>query len=125
MITTTNTLAASVNFTQYRVVGDRAIYLGPVASDVVNDKLTVKSLSPKSGNGFLGNRRSDLALVRSTSVLNAVGDTVVRDRKIGVDFSIPVGTLDADLVEDAYQLGVLLQDSAFVLKLAKTGQIEI
>lgn len=124
MITTQTTLAADVNFNQFRVNGDSAIFLGPLASDINRDQLSVRSLAPKAGNGFLGNRRSTLALIRSTSVTDLTGNSVVRDRKVNVDFSMPVGVTEEQLVEDAHEIGKLLQDPAFVKSLALVGQIE-
>jgi len=124
MITTQTTLAADVNFTQFRVNGDSAIFLGPVATDITRDQLSLRSLAPKAGNGFLGNRRSQLGLVRSTDVTDLLGNTVVRDRKTSVEFSMPVGVTEAQLIEDAYEMGKLLQDATFVKSLALIGQIE-
>lgn len=124
MITITSSTATPVNFNQFRVKGDSATFLGEHASDLQRDQLTVKSAAPKSGNGFHGNRRSDVSLVRSGMVPDLSGTEIIRDRKIAINFSTPVGTPIATTIEDAFQMGTLLQNADFVTKLAQTGIIE-
>lgn len=124
MITLTSTTATDVLYNQFRVVGDAATFLGTDATDASRDQLAIRSTSPKAGNNFLGNRRSTISKVKSTNVVNQTGEPVVRDRKISVDFSMPVGVTEESLIEDAYQLGSLLQNADFIKKFALVGQIE-
>lgn len=124
MITTKNVSAADVSFAQYRVNGDTAIFIGPASTDVVNDMLMIKSVAPKRGNGSYGNRKSSLNLIRSTTVKDLQDNDVVRDRKLEVTSSLPVGAKLADLIEDAHELGTLLQDPTFVENLFLLGKIE-
>lgn len=112
------------DYSQYRVSGDKAEFLGPAASDLHTDQINVKSTAPKRGNGQYGNRRSSVALVRGTNVTALDGGSVVLDRKLGVESSIPVGTSDADIIEDAHALGSLLQDPVFVAQVFGLGVIE-
>lgn len=124
MITTTNIALANVVFSKYRMEGDRAVYAGPAHTDLETDELIVKSTAPKRGNGFYGNRKSSLNLVRSTAVLDLSGATIDRARSLNVSASLPVGTTVADLIEDAHQLSILLQDATFVESLLMNGQID-
>jgi len=124
MINLTTTLAAALAFIQFRVSGDTAEFIGPTSSDVNTESLFVKSIAPKRGNNQYGNRRSSINLVRATDVLDLEGASVVRNRKLTIEGSLPVGTLEADIVEDAYQLGLLLQDATFVKSVFLTGVIE-
>jgi len=89
------------------------------------DELIVRSISPKRGNGFYGNRKSTFNMVRSTAVLGLDGSTIDRARSLSVAASIPVGTTTADVLEDAYQLSILLQDADFVTALIVNGQIDL
>jgi len=125
MITTQNIALASIVFSKYRMEGDRAEYAGPASSDLNTDELIVRSISPKRGNGFYGNRKSTFNMVRSTAVLGLDGSTIDRARSLSVAASIPVGTTTADVLEDAYQLSILLQDADFVTALIVNGQIDL
>jgi hypothetical protein len=124
MITITKVDGSTAEYAQYRVSGDKADFIGPDASDAHSDLVSVKSIAPKRGNGQYGNRRSTLSIIRGTSVLDLEGQSVVRDRKFAVETSIPVGTTEEDLLEDAYNLGSLLQNATFVKKLIGQGIIE-
>jgi hypothetical protein len=125
MITTTKKDTSSLDFVQYRVSGDSARYIGPGSTDIVTEDIICKSAAPKRGNNQYGNRKSSVNLIRGTSVVDLEGSTVVRDRQLAVSGSMPVGTTLADLLEDAHQLGVLLQDANFVEQLFYRGVIEL
>lgn len=124
MIITTNSAAASVNYTQYRVSGDSATFRGPLSTDVNEDHLQVKSVAPKRGNGQFGNRRSSVNMTASTNVVDLEGNPVVRNRKLAVEGSLPVGTLEADFINDCAKMASLLNDPVFVADLFLAGQIE-
>lgn len=124
MITLTNPAAEESSFVQFRVVGDSAKFIGPLHSDTVAEVLSIKSLSPKRGNNQFGNRRSTVALTTGTSVIDLNGDTTVRDRKMAIEASIPVGTTLVQLTSDAHKLGALLQNATFVASVFANGIIE-
>lgn len=124
MITITNVDLTTADYPQYRVSGDKAIFHGPAATDLSTDLISVKSLAPKRGNGQYGNRRTTISLVRGTNVVDLDGGSVVLDRKFAVESSLPVGTTEAQIIEDAHNLGSLLQDPVFVAKAFKEGIIE-
>lgn len=124
MLTILNKAQASLDFVQFRVNGDSAEYIGPSSTDISVESLSLKSISPKRGNGQYGNRRSTVNLVRGTNVVDLNGDTTVRNRKLAVEASFPVGVTDAEIIDDAYILSQLLQDETFVLATFKTGLIE-
>lgn len=124
MITTQSSTSVPVVFKQFRVMNDTSTYIGVNASDVNRDSLTLRSNAPKAGNGFLGNRRSTISRVNTTPVSDLLGNTVARDRKISIDFSLPVGTTKEQLVEDAAELRGLLDDADFLESLCLVGAIE-
>jgi hypothetical protein len=124
MITINNKDTSTSAFKQLRVNGDQSLLIGPSHSDVVEQKLLLKSVAPKRGNNQYGNRRSQVALVNGTSVADLNGDTVVRNRKISIESSVPVGTTVDDMLKDAYALSELLRDEAFVTNLFMLGLIE-
>jgi hypothetical protein len=126
MITTTKADGTTTeNFVQYRVSGDTAEYHGPAATDIVTDSIMVKSLAPKRGNGQYGNRRSTVSLLRSSNVLDLNGQSVSRNRKVSIEESLPVGTVLAELIEDAAALGSLLMNAQFVEDVLFNGKIEV
>lgn len=124
MITITNKLAVPLSFTQFRVQGDKAVFIGPTHTDSKTETLTIQAIAPKRGNGQLGNRRGDLILVTGTSVLDVEGQTVVRNRKLAVSGSIPVGTTLQEVLDDAYTLSELLRNEDFVKSVMVSGIIE-
>jgi len=124
MITTTLSNATTADYVQYRVSNDLATFMGPNANDITADSISVRSLAPKRGNGQYGNRRSTIDLVRASTVTDLEGQTVVRNRKLAVTSSLPVGTTLAEVVSDAYELGSLLQDASLVEKIFYNGIIE-
>lgn len=124
MITITLTDDSTVNYSQYRVSGDKAEFIGPASTDLHTDSIYVRSTAPKRGNGQYGNRRSNIDVVRGTNVVDLEGQSVVRDRKLGVVASYPVGTTAAEIIEDAKNLASLLEDSTFVENVFLKGIIE-
>lgn len=124
MITTQDSAAANVVYTQYRVSGDSAIFTGPLSSDITEDHLQLKSLAPKRGNGQYGNRRSAINMTASTAVTDLAGNPVVRNRKLAVESSLPVGTVEADFINDCAKMASLLSDATFVSQLFLAGTIE-
>jgi len=125
MINLLNAAVSAVPYALYRVEGDRAVYIGPLHSDTLADKLITKSVAPKRNGLNLGNRRSDINLITSTSVLDGAGATVVRDRKIAIVSSLPVGTTSAHVAEDVARLKELLNQPNVVEQIMLTGQIEL
>lgn len=123
-ITTTDSTAANAVYSQYRVTGDTAIFKGPSASDKVEESLTLKSIAPKRGNGQFGNRRSTANFATGTAVTDLEGNDVIRARKLAVEASLPVGTLELDFVNDCAKLSSLLLDATFVKSLFLAGVIE-
>lgn len=124
MLTLTKADASALSFQQYRVAGNKAEFLGPTADDKSIEQLLLTSTAPKRGNGQYGNRRSSLSLVRGTSVEDLAGDTTVRNRKFEIGASLPVGTTDEQIIEDAHELGAKLQDTSFVISFFRQGIIE-
>jgi hypothetical protein len=125
MITLLKADATSAVYAPYRIEGDRAVYTGPLASDIVSDKLIIKSTAPKRNGLNLGNRRSDINLITSTSVLDGAGATVVRDRKLALVSSVPVGTTATDVAEDVARMKELLNQPDIVEQILLTGKIEV
>lgn len=125
MIALKNAATLAVAYSLYRVVGDRAVYVGPLASDIVNDSLIIKSIAPKRNGTNLGNRRSELNLVTSTTVKDTIGNDVVRDRKLALVSSVPVGTSEADVLEDITRFIELLKQPNIVNSILLTGKIEL
>ena len=123
MINLQNKAAEAVAYAIHRVIGDRAIYTGPLASDLVKDDLIVQSKAPSRTRTSYGNRKSSLNLVTSTTVANIEGVTHVLTRKLELVVSAPVGTTDAEYLEDKARLASL--SDADYLAIVKTGKIEI
>lgn len=124
MITITQKDASIVDYVQLRVSGDQSEFIGPDHSDLVTQSLSLKSVAPKRGNNQYGNRRSQAVLVDGTTVTDLCGDSVVRNRKLAVESSLPVGTTFETLAKDAYAMSELLRNETFVMKLFTQGIIE-
>jgi hypothetical protein len=125
MITVTLPDASTEDYISYRVSGDSAEYIGPDASDINVDSLRIRSIAPKRGNGQYGNRRSQVSLNTGTDVVDVEGNNTVRDRKLLVESSYPVGTTLEQITEDCAKMASLLQSPSFIEKVFKTGIIEL
>jgi len=112
------------NYLQFRVSGDKSQFIGPNHTDFLVDSLQLHATAPKRGNNQYGNRRTDVSLIRGTEVVDLEGSPVVRNRKLGISSSLPVGTTFEDFKEDAYEMSGLLRDEDFLLALFTQGIIE-
>lgn len=125
MINLKNVAAAVVAYANYRVTGDRATYAGPAHTDVHSDKLVLTSTAPKRNGVNLGNRRSSANLATTTTVDDANGVSTVRDRKMEILVSLPVGVTLADLKEDAARIIEFLSNDTLIENFFIKGQIEL
>lgn len=124
MITVLKQDATTDNFLQFRVSGDKAVFIGPNHTDFLIDTLTLQASEPKRGNNQFGNRRTDVSLIRGTQVVDLEGQSVIRNRKMAISNSLPVGTSFDDLKEDAFQMSELLKNEDFLRALFTQGIIE-
>lgn len=98
-ITLKNFAAANVVYNAFRTEGNKTSYIGPAHTDLVKDSVIASSTSPKRTATSYGNRRASVNIVRSATVDVPGGSTEVKDLKIELVTSIPVGTPVADINE--------------------------
>jgi len=102
-----NVAAEAQAYDAYRTEGNRTSYIGVSHTDSVKDLLTVTSNAPKRSSASYGNRRSSFNLIRSVSVPNPAGGSDIKDAKIELVVSLPVGTLAAEVQELFTRLSTL------------------
>jgi hypothetical protein len=124
MLTITLDNSTVVDYTQFRVAGDQAEFLGPNATDINTDSVFLKSIAPKRGNNQYGNRRSSFNKVTGTPVVDLEGNPVVRNRKIELSASLPVGTTLTDLQLDLESIANKIKEPGFAETFFLKGIIE-
>lgn len=90
---------SNVVYNAIRTEGPRTSYIGANHSDITKDMLVVTSNNPKRVGDSYGNRRTSFNLVRSSAVGTPSGSEEVKDAKVELLISVPVGTSDALLDE--------------------------
>lgn len=123
-ISTVKADATALVFNPYRTENNRAIYIGPLHTDISKQQLTLSSSAPKQNSSTYGNRRSSLNYVATVNVENPAAETVRRDMKAELSVSVPVGTTFAELEELLAGIADMASDDAFMTSLLMTGQIE-
>jgi hypothetical protein len=125
MLSTVDFSAAAVDYTRFRVDGNKGTFIGPSHSDITKDMIILTSASPKQNNQSYGNRRSSLNCVSTEQVaIPNTADLVRRDMKIEVLSSIPVGVSYDSFKERVARVRGLLSNEAFVQNLFLTGQLD-
>lgn len=123
-LTTKDAASAAVAYTYYNRTSGSTEYIGPDHSDLSNDRLVFTSKKPKQTAVSYGNRRSSMNLIGSQTVANPAGDNVMRDGKVEVLASVPVGQTFAQFKERISRIIGLLETDAVVEKLFITGQTD-
>lgn len=122
MITLKDVAIADVTYNPFRTEGNQTVYIGPEHSDIYKDQLVLSSTAPKRVANSFGNRRSVIKLLRAVVVATPDGGTEVKDAKMEINVSIPVGISDEAFSELQARL-FSLQDSVFDA-VAETGQTQ-
>lgn len=105
--------------------GSSTTYIGPEHSDLLADSITLTSASPaRKGNDY-GNRRSRSNLQRAVKVASPTAVDVVKNAKLELLASVPVGMTDIQFEELCARQAALLSDSTYVKFLFIQGRTEI
>jgi hypothetical protein len=124
-LTTKNAAGSPVEYSLFRVEGNRATYIGDAHSDLIKDQIILTSASPKQSRDTYGNRRTSLNVVRTIKVATPLVDTTVaRDMKLEPLASVPVGATFEEFQELSARAVGLLEDPIFLKSLYLTGQID-
>lgn len=121
-ITLKDAANTDVDYGQFRVVGDRVEYIGASHNDITKDWLSVSSQSPKRNATSYGNRRSTFKVVRSVSVATPNGGTEIKDARIEISVSLPVGMTQAD-IDELQARGLSIPNGVFDA-LVRNGQTQ-
>lgn len=121
-LNTKNAAAIAVAYTQLRVDGDKAIFIGPLHTDITKDQLSVQSVAPKRIVDSYGNRRSTVNYLTGVTVATPDGKTAAKDLKVELNVSIPVGASDSVIAEAFAR--VLSLTVADLKSIAVTGKIQ-
>lgn len=124
-ITLKNAAAADVVYSQYRVSGTRATYIGPEHDDLKKDQLVISTTDPKVTAQARGNRRGSLNLVRTVETPGVSADVtaVLKDAKVEIVTSFPSGMSDAARNELAARIASAMSDPVLVKRLFVIGKI--
>lgn len=124
-ITSTNNAASAVTFELQRKSGDTATYNGDTHTDLHKDVLLVTSVAPKSTAGNVGNRKTTLNKLANREIDQGGANPVKRDVKFAVEASLPAGSIEQDVLNDAAILGNLLLNADFVRKVFIQGKLDL
>lgn len=120
-----NAAKADVVYSQYRVNGTRAIYIGAEHDDLKKDQLVVSTADPKVTAQARGNRKGSLNLVRTVETPGVSADVtaVLKDAKVEIVTSFPSGMSDAARNEFAARIAAAMSDPELVKRLFVIGKI--
>lgn len=123
-IKTKDVANAAKLYDEYRTTGNRAEYIAPAHTDLVKDKVIVTSAAPAGKAGSQQNRRSSVNFVRSAQVPAAEeGKTQLKDAKIEILASLPVGMVDAQFNELCANAAGFFSDPVQVKNVLRVGRI--
>lgn len=124
-ITLKNAAKADVVYSQYRVNGTRAIYIGAEHDDLKKDQLVVSTTDPKVTAQARGNRKGSLNLVRTVETPGVSADVtaVLKDAKVEIVTSFPSGMSDAARNEFAARIAAAMSDPELVKRFFVIGKI--
>lgn len=124
-ITLKNAAKADVVYSQYRVNGTRAIYIGAEHDDLKKDQVVVSTTDPKVTAQARGNRKGSLNLVRTVETPGVSADvtSVLKDAKVEIVTSFPSGMSDAARDEFAARIAAAMSDPELVKRLFVIGKI--
>lgn len=124
-ITLKNAAKADVVYSQYRVNGTRATYIGAEHDDLKKDQLVVSTADPKVTAQARGNRKGSLNLVRTVETPGVSADVtaVLKDAKVEIVTSFPSGMSDTARNEFAARIAAAMSDPELVKRLFVIGKI--
>jgi hypothetical protein len=84
-------------YVTHRTDGSKTVLHGPDHTDLSKDLLVISAPDVKRRADSYGNRKVVLTMIRSLTVATPDGETAVKDQRVRIESSIPVGyTSDAE-----------------------------
>jgi len=117
------TLALSQSYAEFRSTSHRAVYIGAGHSDLNKETLIVSTSDPKRGPETYGNRKSKVTRIAGVQVDDPCSGSSVKDLKLGLDASIPVGTSLTELMAAGADLIKILQSRTAMQEIFLTGKV--
>nr|UJQ85126.1 MAG: hypothetical protein 2 [Leviviridae sp.] len=119
---------ANVTYTQVRSSatsnGVKTTYSGPAHTDIAKDSLVVTTQDPKRTSDSYGNRRTSIAYYKTIDVDAPNGVTgVMKDLKVEVSVSLPVGATASELNEAAARVQAFLASETYLDTSAFSGGV--
>jgi len=124
-ISTLDKDSVAVVYTHYRTENNRAVYIGPLHSDLVKDTMIISSAAPKRNGVSFGNRRSSINLITTVIVDDVNGVPTSKDMKVELSVSLPAGVTTDTLKESLARVAHILTTTTTSMELLHIGKIEV